>query len=322
MNLRPLFRTPLKPALMLAGWLLSTTLAAQPALRVSVLQFGTAHWELVAMQEAGLDRANGFELQVQPVANLAGSHLAVTSGSADSAVADLVWVQAQHERGMDYRYLPFSASIGDIVVPADSSVQSVADLAGLRLGVAGGPDSKGWMLLKTVATRQGLDLPRSARIQYAAPPLLSEALRRGQLDAIVTYWHFAARLRAEGRFRSAFAMRDLLTALELDPDLPVLGYVFRDDWADAHAEILAGFATALEQTQRRLSTEPDAWQALRPMMQVTDEATFALLRDGFLSGAPSPLTASRVDDLQRLLTLLGTGEAALMPARLFYAPPS
>ncbi|TBW58452.1 ABC transporter substrate-binding protein [Marinobacter halodurans] len=322
MNPRPHSRPLLQLALLMTGWLLSTAAAAQPTLRVSVLQFGTAHWELAAMREAGLDRANGFELQVQPVANLAGSHLAVSSGSADSAVADLVWVQAQHERGLDYRYLPFSSSIGDIVVPANSSVQSVADLAGLRLGVAGGPDSKGWMLLNAVAERQGLDLAGSARIQYAAPPLLSEALRRGQLDAVVTYWHFAARLRADGRFRSAFAMRDLLTALDLDADLPVLGYVFRDDWAQAHPDRLAGFAKALEQTQRHLAAGPDVWQPLRPMMRVDDDATFALLRDGFLNGTPAPLTGARVNDLRRLLTLLGTGEAALMPARLFYAPPS
>lgn len=53
------------------------------------------------------------------------------------------------------------------------------------------------------------------------PPLLSQTLRRGQVDVIVTYWHFAARLRGEGGWRSAFSMADLHRLLKLtgaDPD--------------------------------------------------------------------------------------------------------
>lgn len=302
--------------------LVATAQAARPGLTVSVLQFGTAHWELSAMQQTGLDQANGFDLTIQTVANLGASRLSVTSGTADAAVADLLWAQSQFSRGRAYQYLPFSSSIGDIVVPADSPVASVADLQGKHLGVAGGPDSKGWVLLQAVAARQGIDLAGSVTLQYAAPPLLNEALRRGQLDAIVTYWHFAARLRADPAFRSAFAMADLLRALDLDPNLPVLGYVFRDDWAAANPNLLSGFARALGQTKQRLRASPQQWRRLQALMQADDEPTFESLRSGFVAGTPEPLTEARIADLQALLQLLGTPGDQVMPGRLFYRPSS
>lgn len=289
-----------------------------PRLTVSVLQFGTAHWELDHLRRAGLDRAQGFELDVRLVANLPASRLAVASGDVNGAVADLLWAQARYEAGEPYRYLPFSSQIGDILVPPDSDIQDVVDLAGQRIGVAGGPDSKGWILLREVARRQGLDLERQARVQYAAPPLLNQALLRDQVDVLVTYWHFAARLRADGNARSAFDMADLLEQLGFNRELPVLGYVFRDDWAITHADLLARFSRALAAAKNELATSPEPWLAIRPLMQAADEPGFVQLRDGFVEGTPQPLTDARIEDLRRLLVLTGAEPARVMPAALFY----
>lgn len=291
-----------------------------PRLTISVLQFGTAHWELDHLQRAGLDRAEGFALEVRLVANLPASRLAVSSGDVEGAVADLLWAQARYEAGAPFLYLPFSSQIGDILVPPASSVDQLSDLAGQRIGVAGGPDSKGWILLREVAQRQGIDLERDARVQYAAPPLLSQALIRDQVDVLITYWHFAARLRADGDARTAFAMADLLAALDFPPDLPVLGYVFRADWANANPDLLARFHRALTAAKAELADNPEYWQALRPLMQAEDDATFEQLRQGFVEGTPRPLTPERIDDLQRLLALTGTDSGRVMPAELFYRP--
>lgn len=289
-----------------------------PVLTLSVLQFGTAHWELEHLQRRQLDRAQGFKLKVRLVADLPASRLAVASGSVDGAVADLLWAQSRYAAGTPYLYLPFSAQIGEIVVASDSAITRVADLAGKRIGVAGGPVSLGWLLLQQVARQQGIDLAREAEVQFAAPPLLSQALRRGQVDALVTYWHFAARLRAEGGSRSAFALADLLQALDLNPDLPVLGYVFPQAWAAQHGALLAQFERALRQGKTELADTPAYWDALRPLMRAEDDAVFAALRGGFVAGTPEPLDAERIADLRRLLSLTGTKPAQLMPESLFF----
>jgi len=289
-----------------------------PVLSVSVLQFGTAHWELDHILHRGLDRENGYRLELKPVANLPASRLAVTSGSVNGAVADLLWAQSRFQAGTPYLYVPFSSRIGDIVVAETSTIRSVADLVGKRIGVAGGPDSKGWILLRKVAQRQGINLEESAELQFAAPPLLSQALKRGQVDVIVTYWHFAARLRGEGGWRSAFGMADLLTELDLDRNLPVLGYVFPASWAENHGLLIDGFAASLQQAKAELADGESPWQRLRPLMGDPEDGVFTALREGFVAGIPAPQTDQRIADLQRLMTLTGADSDNLMPAHLFY----
>ncbi|NMT62321.1 ABC transporter substrate-binding protein [Marinobacter orientalis] len=292
--------------------------APLPALSISVLQFGTAHWELDHILHRGLDRHNGYRLELKLVANLPASRLAVTSGSVNGAVADLLWAQSRFQAGTPYLYVPFSSQIGDIVVPEGSGIRSVADLAGTRIGVAGGPDSKGWILLRKVAGQQGISLDDAAEVQFAAPPLLSQALKRRKVDAIVTYWHFAARLRGEGGWRSAFGMADLLTAMDLDRNLPVLGYVFPAGWAEDHRPLMDRFAASLNQAKVELAEDDSHWQRLRPLMGKPDEGIFQALKDGFIAGTPAPLTDQRIADLHRLLALTGADSDNLMPARLLY----
>ncbi|WP_417567356.1 ABC transporter substrate-binding protein [Marinobacter sp.] len=287
-------------------------------LSISVLQFGTAHWELDHILHRGLDREHGYRLKLKLVANLPASRLAVTSGSVNGAVADLLWAQSRFQAGTPYLYVPFSSQVGDIVVAEDSGIGSVADLAGKRIGVAGGPDSKGWILLQKVAARKGINLADSAEVQFAAPPLLSQALKRGQVDVIVTYWHFAARLRGEGGWRSAFGMSDLLTAMDLDHSLPMLGYVFSADWADNHGPLMRRFAASLRQAKVDLVNEESHWRRLRPLMGSPEAAVFQALRQGFVAGIPAPVTDKRIADLHRLLTLAGAAPDNLMPAKLFY----
>lgn len=289
-----------------------------PELSISVLQSGTAHWELDHIVHQQLDRKHGYRLSLRPVANLPASHLAITSGSVNGAVADLLWVQSRYQAGRPYLYLPFSSRIGDIVVPEDSAVHDVSDLEGLRIGVAGGPDSKGWILLQKVAAGQGIDLTGSARVQYAAPPLLSQALKRGQVDVIVTYWHFAARLKGQGGWRSAFGMADLLAVMGLDRNLPVLGYVFPENWAGEHRGLVDRFASSVAEAKAELALQPSAWKRLRPLMRNPEDSVFGALRVGFVAGTPEPLTDGRVADLQNLLELTGVGAGQVMPERLFY----
>lgn len=294
---------------------------ALPVLTLSVLQFGTPHWELDHLKRHGLDKANGFDLRVRLVADLPASRLALSSGSVDGAVSDLLWAQQRYEAGTAYRYLPFSAQIGEVLVGADSDIHTLADLRGKRIGVAGGPDGLGWLLLQRAAAAQGIELAREASVQYAAPPLLGQALRRGQLDALLTFWHFSARMRGEGGVRSAFRLADLAHSLDLDPDLPILGYLFADAWAREHPDLLQGFARALRQSKRQLAAEPAQWQAIRPLMRADSDAVFAALRDSFIEGIPQPLDQARIEALQRLLVLSGAERAAVMPAALFQSEP-
>ena len=55
-------------ALILSLTLTAVSYAADPVIKVGVLKFGTVNWELKAMKHHGLDKANGFELEIVPFA--------------------------------------------------------------------------------------------------------------------------------------------------------------------------------------------------------------------------------------------------------------
>ena len=307
--------------LLVLMWVFGTAQADElPTLKLSVLQYGTAHWELDHIQRTGLDHQAGFALDVRLVANLPASRIAVSSGDVQGAVVDLTWTQASFAAGERFRYVPYSSQIGNVLATPEIRIDSLEDLRGKRIGVAGGPDSKGWIILNEAAQRRGIDLVREASVQYAAPPLLNQALLRGQMDVLVTFWNFAAELTAEDSAYTAVDMQALMQELGLEPQLPILGYAFRESWAQGNEELLERFVTAITTAKEQLASEPQHWEALRPLMRIRDEAHFDALRQGFIEGTPQPLSPDRIRQLQQLLILTGVEAEDVMPATLFHCP--
>lgn len=294
-----------------------------PQIRAALLKGGTVGWEIATIKAHGLDRANGFELVTQDYADNAATRIALEGGEADVAVADWIWVAMMRAEGKDYVFLPYSRAVGGLVVKPDSGIASLTDLRGRRIGVAGGPLDKSWLILRAYArSRHGFDLAAETEQVFGAPPLILKAGLEGETDATVNFWHFLARMKARG-------MRDLVTvaeaaaALGLDPDMPLLGYVLKDDFVAAHPEAVRGLARASAQAKAMLRDDDAAWEALRPLMKAEDEAEFAALVAGYRAGIPSgaPVDAAAADRFLRLMAEFGgeelVGKATTLPAGVF-----
>lgn len=287
-----------------------------PPVKVGMLQFGTAHWELAHIQNAGLDRKHGYRLELMPLANSSAGRLALTAGNVDWIVADWVWAAERTLQGAPLRFIPFSTRIGEIVVPSDSSITSIADLRGKRFGVAGGPQGKSWQLLEAAAAKQGIDLADSADISFGAPPLLSRELEADRLDALLTFWHFAARLESSGQFKRALSAASISLALGLDSQLPMLGYLASEDWVVENKELAEGFASSIYEAKHDLRAD-QPWQEVRSLMRVDDEATFTALRQGYRSGEPeSHLSEAMLESAERAWPFLRHQDKPL-PLALF-----
>ena len=192
---------------MLLGATLSATAmprSARPVLliRIGVLRFGTVSWEIDVIRQHAL----GAEAQVAIVsvelATPQACQVALQAGHVDMIVVDWLWVARQRAAGDDWSFVPFSNAVGALIAPAGSTVRDVADLAGRALGVAGSPLDKSWLILRAYATqRYGIGLYAGANISFGAPPLLAEQMKAGRLDALLTYWPFAAKAEAAGARR-------------------------------------------------------------------------------------------------------------------------
>lgn len=141
-------------ALILSLTLTAVSYAADPVIKVGVLKFGTVNWELKAMKHHGLDKANGFELEIVPFAGGDATRIALLGGEVDVIVSDWLWVSRQRSDGKDMTFVPYSSSVGAIMVNGDSDIQEFSDLKGKKLGVAGGPLDKSWLLLQGMAEQE------------------------------------------------------------------------------------------------------------------------------------------------------------------------
>ncbi|MEO0913744.1 MAG: ABC transporter substrate-binding protein, partial [Pseudomonadota bacterium] len=129
--------------------MLATTpaFAEGQTLRAAVLKFGTVNWELDTIKHHGLDEAAGFTLEVQGMAGGSAAKVAFQGGEADVIVSDWLWVARQRAAGKDYVFIPYSKAVGGVMVPQDSPAQGLEDLAGGKVGIAGGPLDKSWLIL-------------------------------------------------------------------------------------------------------------------------------------------------------------------------------
>lgn len=290
-------------------WLLcSWSAQALETVRVGVLQFGTVQWELSAMQALKLDQAHGFQLEQLALAGKDATTVALRGATVDIIMTDWPWVSAQRQTGADYRFVTHSSAAGQLLVAANSPITTLAELRGKRLGVAGGALDKNWLILRRYAQQQGLDLERETQPQFAAPPLLGELLQRGELDGLLTFWHFAARAQAQGQ-RPLLSVQQMLSALGADEHTPLLGWVFSEAWAKQHPHALAGFLRASRATKQALLSDDQLWQTqIRPLMQVNSEAEFIALRDAYRRSIPAHVGPQDARAAELLNRVLANGE--------------
>lgn len=309
--------------LLLAGVVLSAASAAasEAVIRVGVLEFGTVNWELDVIAHHGLDRAAGVRVEPIEFAGTPATQIALQAGKVDSIVSDWLWVSRQRAAGADWTFAPFSSAVGALVVPRGSPIRSLADLKGRRLGIAGSPIDKSWLILRLAAQRNyGFDLETATSRAFGAPPLLGEELKSGRLDAVLTYWQFAARLEAEG-MRPVLSVAEAIRSLGITTEIPLVGYVVSERWAKTNSAAVDGFLRASRQAKEILDSSDGEWQRIAELTGARNEAELSRLRDAFRAGIPRHWGDGERADVARLYALLAeVGGEALVGPSLTLAP--
>lgn len=268
---------------------------ALPTLKVTVIAWGTVNWELEHIKQMQLDQKHGYDLVIDRVASLSAARIAITAGNTDVIVSDWLWASERNLTGANLRFIPFSKQIGSIIAAQGNNISSYSSLKGKRIGIAGGPLNKGWVLMRAAAKKEGVDLQQEAKIQFGAPPLLSQALKNGQLDVLATFWHYGARLEAEG-YQKLYSLETIMRDLGLKSNVPMLGYLYEAKLEDQHPHLVSAFYESVKAAKAQLALDDSAWQTLRPLMKAENDQIYQALITGYRAGIPDEINQQQIED--------------------------
>lgn len=291
-----------------------------PTIRLGALAYGTVNWELDTIKNNKLDEKYGFKLDVVPMGGGSASDIAFLGGEIDVMVSDFIWAAAQRAEGRDLKFIPYSTAVGGIMVKADSGIDSLKDLAGKRIGVAGGPLDKSWLILQAYAKQEGLlDLKADTKQEYGAPPIMFKAAMSGDIDGVINFWHFQAKAKAAG-LKEIISVQEAAKSLGLDPSVPLLGYIVN---GKMDTKLSQGLFAASRDAKAMLGNDDAAFDAVRARMKPKNDAEFEALKAGFRAGIPTSTTVDEaaVDNTLQMMAKLGgpdlVGKATTLPKDLF-----
>ncbi|WP_323772460.1 ABC transporter substrate-binding protein [Antarctobacter sp.] len=294
-----------------------------PVIRAAVLKIGTVNWELATIVEQGFDEAHGFDLEIAPYADNGATRVAVEGGEADVAVADWIWVARQRAAGKDYVFVPYSKAVGGLVAPKGSGVTSLKDLAGGKIGIAGGPLDKSWLILRAYAQQEyGMDLKAETEQVFGAPPLIFKSGLGGDLQGAINFWHFLAKMKASG-MEEVISVETAGKALGLNTDTPLLGYYMKESFLAENPGLAQALYDASRDAKDLLANDDAAWEAIRPIMNANNDAQFNQLKSDWLAGTPArgPVDIDGANKMLALMYDLGgadlVGKATTVPDGLF-----
>ena len=294
--------------------------AASP-LKVGAVKYGSLNWLIETIRAEGMDRSNGLELAPVELSNNHAGPISLLSGGSDVIVTDWTWALRQRGLGEPLKFAPYSSSLGALVVPADSPVKSLSDLAGKRLGVAGSSIDKSWLLLQAYARKTaGVDLAGKSTVVYGAPPLLAEQARDGKLDANLNFWTQTVRLKSLG-FREIISMRSVFEALSVDPVPAFIGFVWKESTAAAKGPQIDALLKAAADGNALLASADAPWERLKPHMKAQSDAEFEGLKAAYRAGIVKPWSAADTASAEKIMKLLvENGDTELLGAGTKFDP--
>ncbi|MGY1708394.1 ABC transporter substrate-binding protein [Geodermatophilus sp. SYSU D00758] len=199
-------------------------------------------------------------LEVEPFLAQGGAAIvpAVVNGEAQFGFSNITSLLQAEARGVPLGLVaPGPGATGDpaedfagVIVPADSPVQSAADLAGLRVAINSINNISDTVVRESV--RQAGGDPSGIEFVEIPFPDMVAAVSSGQVDAAFAVEPFATLGESQG-------LRVVSSPYtETDDDLSVAGYFTSDQYAAENPEVVQAFADAMVEAQQYAQDNPDA----------------------------------------------------------------
>jgi len=239
----------------------TTTAAPEPTPVRLVFVPATTGLLVNVASEQGFFAENGLDVELTPATNISeiiptlGQQVDISLGTATDLIRandsglDVVQILGNTNDTEDNPFVR-------VIVPADSGIEGVADLAGKRVS---SPTLSGVIHVATLywAQQEGID-PASIEGVQVPPPATVEQFTAGQVDAAEALEPFAGALVGQGNV----SIGDPFASIGLP--LATNFWIANGEWAANNPDAVAAFKTSLEQAQSFVdSNEADARAVLQ-----------------------------------------------------------
>lgn len=277
---------------------------SKETIRIGTLQYGSVNWELDLIKKLEIDKKFNVDVKIVQLASKNAAAVALQGNSVDLIVTDWFWVSRQRTEKRMFSFIPHSMAAGGIMVNQNSELKKIGDLKGKKIGIAGGQIDKSWLIFRAYYLEKfGEDLVNVSEQVYGAPPLLNKKIEQGSFDAILTYWPYQARLKTKD-FVKVISVKDVIKKLGIDSNVPVIGWVFRDEWANDNSSKLRRFIQASEEAKELMMNSDEVWESIKPSMRVKNEDVFLSLREIYREGIPRGFGQNQVNSAAKLFNKL------------------
>ncbi|HWP48919.1 MAG TPA: ABC transporter substrate-binding protein [Candidatus Limnocylindrales bacterium] len=246
---------------------------------------GSCRLVMYVIKKLELDAKHGFLLDIRYVKDevqrsLESVEVALQEGSTDIISIDWISVARERAHGIPITAgVPYGRTIGGLVARQDSSIQSLEDLPGKRIGVVRKVD-KNWIITRAACLkRYGFDPQREATVVEAlSKSKLTYRLETGDVEAGLQFWQLIPHLTVSGKFRQVVDMIDLLPYLGVQKMIPFSIFTFRDEFVQRQPQTIRAYARAFADAVDYMKQNDDIWEELREKMlpEETPEVVHAL----------------------------------------------
>ncbi len=280
------------------------SLQAQENLRIGVLAFGTVNWELDVLKHHNLDKKYGFDLDVVELASKNAQLVSLQSKDVNMIVNDWIWVNTQKVKGKNFSFYPYSKATGTLLVNENSNINTLLDLKGKHLGIAGGVYDKTWLLFRAYSkSKYDIDLKDIVNPLFASAPILYKKMQDDSLQAAINFWHFNAKLESKN-IKALIEISEILKELDIQKDVSFVGWTFDTKFANENKDLINAFLKASKESKEILKNSDEEWNRIKEQMSVKNDKEFEALKNGYKKGIIEEFDENSIGDLQKVFKIL------------------
>jgi ABC-type nitrate/sulfonate/bicarbonate transport system substrate-binding protein len=224
------------------------------------------------------------------------------TGDFDISAGGFLDLLRQRQQDLEVKAIRGFIKFGNpIVATADKPYETLADLEGARFGTVS-TAVLDWMVIRTAGVlAYDFDVETDAIPTTSSPPLITELMMNGELDAAWQFSDFTLAPLHEGTLKEITNVAALMEEADLDPNAFYLTYHLTDQWAAEHPEAVVNLIAAMDEAVELMMTDDSIWPELAAYSGVEDPELLPAFIEMQREAFDTEFSADKLEATQTLL---------------------